>query len=283
MTLSRVTWKPPVAGLDDEIPKKLILSWDTKLILERADQARERGQVIVLEGPPRTSKTSVGAWYAANRNARQKRDAFFVRATVGISGLDLLRRIGECLTVPVWRARGRVLRSVVRKLRERRPCVLLIDEAQRLTAHSIEPFETLREAVDMAHCGCVLLGHFNFVAALSNGLGRQVEQWLSRIDIREHLRGLRPDELPRVAKEYFGEGLDEATIQLIAEEAKAPDRNAFFRTRMAGQKFEGKYLNFRRVHKMFSKVDELRALPGNEKASLAALIRAAAKQMMKAL
>jgi len=270
-------------GSDEEVPEKLIPSWDTKLMLERCEQARESGQVIILEGPPGTSKTAALGWYVRERNRLQKHDAFAVRATEQISSLDLLRRIGETVGISSWRMRGRVLRSVVRKLRECRPSVVLVDEAQRLTEHGIEPFEALRDVIDMAHCGCILAGHFNFVKSLSNGLGQQVEQWLSRIDVREHLRGLQPDELPRVAREYFGESLDQATTELIAEQAKAPDRNAFFRGRLAGGKFEPKYLNFRRVRKLFESTERLRQLPGNESASLRSLVRAAAGKMMRAL
>jgi DNA transposition AAA+ family ATPase len=270
-------------GAADDVPAKLIRSWDTRLILERIEQAQMNAQIIVVEGPPGTSKTSVAAWFAAERNRVQKRDAFFVRATEGITGVDLLRRIGEALEVPTRRLRYRILRSSVRALRERRPCVLLVDEAQRLTEHTTEPFETLRDVIDLAHCGCVLLGHYNFIGSLSNGLGRQVEQWLSRIDVREHLRGLQANELPEIARDYFGEDLDPRTLALIEDKSQAPDRNWAFRARISGQKFGRRYLNFRRVRKIFEGVEKLHKLPGNEKASLPGLIRAAADQMMEAM
>jgi DNA transposition AAA+ family ATPase len=273
----------PLPGSADDIPERLIPSWDTRLILEMCDQAREASEVIALEGPPGTSKTSALSWYAAERNRLQKCDSFFLRAAEEVTSFELLRSIAEALGVPTYRARGRVLRTVVRKLRQLRPAVLLMDEAQRLTDHGIEPFETLRDVVDLAHCGCVLAGHFTFLKNLSNGLGQQLEQWLSRIPVRKHLRGLRRNELGRVAREYFGEGIDESTVNLISRLAQARDRNAAIRSRYSGAKIEPRYLSFRRVRSLFTQAERLRKIPGNEKASLRALLRAAAREMMEAM
>lgn len=279
----------PLPGASEDVPEKLILSWDTRLILERCEQARMQGQIVVLEGPAGTGKTCSLAWYAADRN-KTRRDALYIRAFESITGGGLLRRIGETLGVPTQRTRERVLNSIVRKLRALRPAVILIDEAQRLVEHSIEPFETLRDLPDVARCGVVLAGHFNFLKAISNGMGRDLEQWLSRIDARDHLNGLQADELQRVAEEYFtvdsrvrgNDGLG-AALALIREHAQAPDHNSFLRARLTGLKGNARYLSFRRLRKLFEHTQKLRALPGNEKASLGALLRAAAGQMMRPL
>jgi len=284
----------PLPGVSEDVPEKLIQSWDTKLTLERCEEARTEGRICVLEGPAGTGKTSVLSWYSAERN-RTRRDALYVRAFESITGGGLLRRIGESLGVPTQRTRERVLNSIVRKLRALRPAVILVDEAQRLVERNIEPFETLRDIRDDAKVGIVLAGHFNFVKALSNGLGRDLEQWLRRIHTCDHLRGLQTDELQRVAQDYFmdsrlrgndqagASGLDNATLALIREHTQAPDRNAFLRARLTGQKTTGKYLSFGRLRMLFEETEKLRRLPGNEKASLSGLLRAAAGQMMRPL
>lgn len=273
----------PLPGVDEKIPERLIPSWDTKLILECCDQAREESKVIAIEGPPGTSKTVTTRWYAANRLKQKHADSFWFRACEDFSSFAVLRQLAKTLGVPAFRARDRVFNSLVRRLCHCAPALILVDEAQRLTDRTIAPFEALRDVIDEAHCGCILAGHFNFFKSLSNGLGQQLEQWLRRIPIRKHLRGLQRDELGRVAREYFGEGIDGETLELVTKLTQARDRNAILRARYAGAKFEMKYLNFRRVSHLFNEAQRLRALPGNERASLRALIRAASRQMMEAM
>jgi DNA transposition AAA+ family ATPase len=273
----------PLPGMDEDLPAELIPTFDTRLLLERIEHAREEGYAIAIEGPAGTSKTVTLRWAAAERARLGKSDTFYLRAWTHISAVDLLRRFGGMVGAFVQTHRGRILGNLSRRLRARRPCVLLVDEAQRLIEYGLEPFEMLRDVMDEAKCGLLLAGHFSFMANLSNGLGRHVEQWLSRIPIQEHLRGIQEVELPEVAKQFFGEVLDTPTFALVKQAARAIDHNYLHRARQAKQAFSKHYLSYRRLVFLARNVKKLRELPGNEKASLRGLIAAAAGKMMEAM
>jgi DNA transposition AAA+ family ATPase len=273
----------PLPGMDDDLPAELLPTFDTRLLLERIDHAREEGYAIAIEGPAGTSKTVTLRWAAAERARQGKSDTFYLRAWTHITAVDLLKRFGGVTGAFTQTTRGRCLGNLARRLRARRPCVLLVDEAQRLIEYGLEPFEQLRDVMDEAKCGLLLAGHFSFMAELSNGLGRKVEQWLSRIPIQEHLRGIQPDELDLVATKFFGAQLDPATFALVKKAARAIDHNYLHRSRLTGQKFPKFYFSYRRLRFLARNVEKLRALPGNEHASLRGLIAAAAGKMMEAM
>lgn len=271
----------PLAGDDDELPKKLLRTRDTRLILERIEQAREHARIIVIEGPPGTSKTTALKWAFAERH--RQHDTFYVRARTQMTGVALMRRLASLLQANSQATRDRLCSNVVRKLRPIDHPVILVDEAQKLLEREASAFEQLRDVLDEAHCGCVLAGHWNFIRTLTNGMGRFLEQWLSRIDIRNHLRGLREDELEEVAAEYFGQALPADIRRALASFATVRDRNAHSRNRLLPQGvslFSGKYLSIRRVQKFFERIDDLRAIPGNEAKTLAQITRAAIDKLM---
>lgn len=269
----------PLAG-DDDLPAKLLPTRDTQLILERIRAAHERSRIVVIEGPPGTSKTTALKWYWAERNRQRKHDAYYLRAWSEIRGVSFLREICRLSGAYPHGTRHRLLRNAVRKLKEKRPAVVLIDEVQYLLGDGGQPFEQLRDVLDLAECGCVLAGHFNFLRHLTNGFGKVLEQWLSRIDIRDHLRGLMAREIPQVAREYLGEELPADVQREMANYAYARDRNAFYRARAFGEPAQQKYLSIRRVKKFLERIDDLRAMPVNAGQSFAALARAAARQLM---
>ena len=78
---------------DEEIPTKLLPTHDTKLILERIQEAHSKHRIVVIEGPPGTCKTTTLRWYEAERNRRQRADAFYVRAFTQITGHGLLKEL----------------------------------------------------------------------------------------------------------------------------------------------------------------------------------------------
>jgi DNA transposition AAA+ family ATPase len=273
----------PLPGMDEDLPEELLPTWDTRLLLERIETAREEAYAIAIEGPAGTSKTVTLRWAAAERARQGKPDTFYLRAWTHISGVDLLKRFGGQVGAFVQTGRGRVLGNLARRLRARRPCVLLVDEAQHLIEYGLGPFEQLRDVTDEARCGLVLAGHFSFVGGLSNGLRMNVEQWLSRIPVREALSGIQPDELGMVARQFFGEDLEGSALALVARAAQAPDHNFARRARFYQRPFPKSYLSFRRVAFLARRVKKLRAIPGNESASLRGLIQAAASKMMEAM
>lgn len=283
--IRRAVWQyleqhPLAGGDDDAIPTKLLPTRDTELILERIRAAHENARIVVIEGPPGTSKTTVLKWYWAERNRARAHDTFYIRCWSQIRGTALLHEICRLTAAYAHGTRERLLRNAVRKLKEQRPAVLLIDECQYLLDESGQAFEQLRDVLDLAGCGCVLAGHFNFLRQLTNGMGKILEQWLSRIDMRDHLRGLIEDEIGKVAGEYLGEELPvEVRRELIAY-AYVRDRNAFLRAQAFSEPIQRKYLSIRRVKKFLERIEDLRAIPSNAQDSLAALARAAAKQLM---
>lgn len=277
----------PITLEDDDPPGKLLLTYDTRLILERIAQAKRNARIIVIEGPPGTSKTTVLKFYWLERNRQRHHDSFYFRAFHGITGVAFLRRLCRLLAANTGRSRDSLLRNAVRKLRQVRAknsgAVLLVDEAQHLLYDRADAFEQLRDVIDLAGCGCVLAGHFNFLRALTDGFGRYLEQWLSRIDLHEHLRGLREEEVPELEKEWFGDYLPAPIHQQLIQFARVKDRNALFRSALLPEgtpRLPLRYLSIRRVRKFFERVEELRQIPGNANRPLPAIARAAIKLLM---
>jgi DNA transposition AAA+ family ATPase len=273
----------PLPGEDARLPRKLLPTRDTRLILERIEQAREHARIIVIEGPPGTSKTTALRWAAAERNRLKLRDTFYVRGRTRISGFSLARRLASLLGANPNATRDRLVSNVVRKLRQIDRAVLLVDEAQNLLDDHAEAFEQLRDVIDEAGCGCVLAGHWNFIRHLTNGMGRFLEQWLSRIDMRDHLRGLDEKELDDIAEQRLGQGLPPDVRRALISFATARDRNALYRNQILPQRvapFATKFLSIRRVQKFFERIEDLRAIPGNEAKPLALVARAAIEKLM---
>jgi DNA transposition AAA+ family ATPase len=273
----------PLPGEDAQLPSKLLPTRDTRLILERIEQAREHARIIVIEGPPGTSKTTALRWASAERNRLQLRDTFYIRARTRISGYALLRRLASLLGANPNATRDRLVSNVVRKLRQIHHAVLLIDEAQNLLDDHAEAFEQVRDVIDEAGCGCVLAGHWNFIRHLTDGMGRFLEQWLSRIDLRDHLRGLAEGELDEIAEQRLGQKLPPDIRRALVSFATARDRNALYRNQILPQRvapFSTQFLSIRRVQKFFERIEDLHSIPGNEAKPLAQVARAAIEKLM---
>jgi type II secretory pathway predicted ATPase ExeA len=273
----------PLPGEDARLPAKLLPTRDTRLILERVGQAREHARIIVIEGPPGTSKTTALRWASAERHRSGFKDTFYVRARTSMTGFALARRLASLLGANPNATRDRLISNVVRKLQQIPQAVLLIDEAQNLLDGHAEAFEQLRDVIDESACGCVLAGHWNFIRHLTNGMGRFLEQWLSRIDVRDHLRGLAEAELDEIAEQRLGQKLLPDIRRALISFATARDRNALYRNQILPQRvapFATKFLSIRRVQKFFERIDDLRAIPGNEANPLAQVARAAIEKLM---
>jgi type II secretory pathway predicted ATPase ExeA len=270
-------------GEDARLPAKLLPTRDTRLILERIGQAREHTRITVIEGPPGTSKTTTLRWASAERHRLGFKDTFYVRARTQMSGVALARRLASLLEANASATRDRLISNVVRKLQQIPHAVLLIDESQNLLDGHAEAFEQLRDVIDEAGCGCVLAGHWNFIRHLTNGMGRFLEQWLSRIDLRDHLRGLEEAELDGIAEERLGQKLPADIRRALISFATARDRNALYRNRILPQRvapFSRKFLSIRRVQKFFERIDDLRSILGNNGKPLAQIARAAIDKLM---
>ena len=273
----------PLPGEDVHLPAKLLPTRDTRLILERVEQAREHARIVVVEGPPGTSKTTALRWASAERNRLRLKDTFYLRARTRMSGFSLVRRLASLLGANPNATRDRLVSNVVRKLRQIPQAVLLVDEAQNLLENHAEAFEQLRDVLDESGCGCVLAGHWNFIRHLTNGMGRFLEQWLSRIDVRDHLRGLAEAELDDIAEQRLGQPLPADIRRALISFATARDRNALYRNQILPQRvapFSTKFLSIRRVQKFFERIEDLQSIPGNEAKPLAQIARAAIDKLM---
>lgn len=281
--LSTYIEEHPLPGEDARLPSKLLPTRDTRLILERVEQAREHARIIVIEGPPGTSKTTALRWASAERHRSGCKDTFYLRARTSITGYALARRLASLLGANANATRDRLISNVVRKLQQIPHAVLLMDESQNLLDDHAKAFEQLRDVIDEAGCGCVLAGHWNFIRHLTNGQGRFLEQWLSRIDLRDHLRGLDEGELDGIAEQRLGQKFPADIRRALISFATARDRNALYRNQLLPQRvapFSTKFLSIRRVQKFFERIDDLKSIPGNETKALAQVARAAIDKLM---
>ncbi|MFQ5696020.1 MAG: AAA family ATPase [Terriglobia bacterium] len=268
---------------DEQIPTKLLRTHDTRLIIGLAEEARRKNRVVIIEGPPGTSKTTALRWYEAERNRLHKHDVFYVRATTRITGKALIQQFCRKLGAHAWGTRDRLLNNLVRRIKGRPNTALLVDEAQHLLYDDAHALEQFRDVADLAGCGCVLAGHFSFIRALSDGLGRDHEQTLSRFDLHEHLRGLDKNELDLIAREFLGQELPRDVKDHLIKFALARDRNAFQRSALlppGAKRLPVRYLSIRRVRKFFERVEELRAMPENKSQPLEAIARAGLKLLL---
>lgn len=272
----------PVSGDEERpLPKKLLRTRDTRLIQERIAGARKRAEIVLFEGPPGTCKTTVSRKAEIDSNKARRYDTIRVRCFYGITGVALLRAVCRKLRVHAPNVREKVYQNAVRGLRRRKPCVLLIDEAQYLLDRDIGPFEQLRDLVESADTGLVLFSHFRFVRNLTNGTGRDLEQWLSRIDFHERLTGVEKKELAEVARHALGVAkLPGGLLPLVERVAKVRDRNSGQRRKLSDKRIPNSYYSMRRLEKFFDRIEYLRSLPGNQKAPLIHLAEAAGDLLM---
>ena len=176
------------------------------------------------------------------------------------------------------------LRYTLLKLKQRRPCILIVDEGQFLLHNQAEAFEQFRDLVDMSNVGSAIFSHYRFVRALTNGLGQDLEQWTSRIDFHERLRGLQKKEIPMAVRYYTGlERVPADLVELVEEVALVRDRNSTLRNRQlpkGTKRLPANYYSLRRVEKLFARVVGLREIPINARAPLYDLADEAAKLLL---
>jgi len=275
----------PVNGSDERpLPKQLCPTSDVRIVLERLEDARRGAQYALFEGPPGTSKTVVSRWYEAERNRLGKRDVFRVLAFPEITANELLKLFARKVGAHVSRSIGANLNAVGRALKRKKPCLVVVDEAQFLLGRSDTPFEMLRSLCDRTHTGCALFSHFRFVRALTNGRAADLEQWLSRFDFHYQLRGLKKTDLPEIARQRMElQRLSPGLLALVEEVALVRDRNSAARSRTRpkdAQRLPANYYSFRRLDKFFQRIAYLRTIPVNRKTPLIDLAEAAADLLL---
>ncbi len=222
-------------------------------IREYFTAAVESGEVALLYGPPGTQKTFVLEHLIAARNLERKHDALYVYASQGITPLALLKRIGRETGVHIgWQVREHLISNLLAHFKTRpSPPAIVIDEAQHLPVNSLE---ILRELHDRAGCGLVLAGSHNLYENFLRGR-QYLEQWLSRIDHKEPLPGLRPEEVREIAARELGNGqpalISERKAKLLVEACRVED---IFARGLDGKPKPVKYLSVRRLVKTIAQL-----------------------------
>ncbi len=280
---------------DVAAPEKLVPFLDTRQTLRAAREAQAKSRLIVIEGPAGTGKTAALRWLWAQDRRENRKQVFFVRVGWGTTGMDLLRKICQVTGAYASGTRLRLLNNAARRLRRMKPSVLLLDDAQNLLegphGQRFDGVEQLRSLLDETNqdgftpaTGCILAGHFNFVRALSNGSGKYLEPFLSRVFKTVHLRGTDREELPAVIREFFGCEFSRELLDVVARACSARDRNRGERMAHLAQgeeAFSLRYISKRRVRFLVDLVEELRAIPENAGKPLEAILRKAGQLMLR--
>jgi DNA transposition AAA+ family ATPase len=213
--------------------------------------ATERGEVVLLYGPPGTQKTFALEHLVAKRNRDRKHDALYVYASQDIRPLALLKRIGREAGVRIgFNVRERILRNILASFHARpRPPAIIVDEAQHLPVDSLE---ILRELHDRSECGLILAGSHSLYENFLRGR-QHLEQWLSRIDRKDPLPGLLEEEVREIAARELGNGhpskISEKQFNVLLNWCRVDDT---FARSPDGKSAPGKYLSVRRLVKIIA-------------------------------
>lgn len=207
--------------------------------------AADRGQVVLLYGAPGTQKTFALETLIAERNRDGRANAVYVYASVRMTILALAKRLGREIGVRLgYRSKERIIQNIIDAFQSGavKQTAIVIDEAQHL---DIDSLEIIRELHDQAGCGVVLAGsHDLFERFMSQK--KYLEQWLSRIDLKDPLPGLREHEVRAIVETELGETLTEKKFNVWLAGCRVDD----FFARGADRKPEPhKYYSVRRLVK----------------------------------
>lgn len=215
--------------------------------------AVENGEIGLIYGPPGTQKTFTLEHLIAARNRAGKNDALYVYASVEMTPMVLMKRLGREAGVRIgYHVRERITANVIDafRTRENKPAIV-VDEAQHLTVKSLE---ALRELHDRAGCGVVLAGSHDLYEKFLQSRA-QLEQWLSRIDHKEPLPGLLEGEVREIAARELGNGqpakLGEKQFAALLDACRVDD---VFARGADGRHSPRKYLSIRRLVKVLAQV-----------------------------
>jgi len=218
-------------------------------------RALEHGEVALLYGPPGTQKTFVLEHLIAEMNREARGQAYYVYAGDGMRARALLQRIGRAAGIFInVHGAERLLSSLLARFDslKRAPCVI-VDEAQHLDVHCLE---ILRELHDRSGCGLVLAGSHNLFENFLRGR-THLEQWLSRIDHKDPLPGLREEEIAEIAARDLGNGqpakLSERQVKKLVAMCRVED---IFCRDAGGKLAAREYLSVRRLVKSIAQLKE---------------------------
>ena len=247
----------PITADVNALPGRLFRTKNFRIISGYLASACDEGAVCLLYGPPGTQKTFVLQRMIAERNREKKNPALYVYAGADMTPRALLKRIGrEAGVFTNVASVERLVSSILAEFRERkRPPAIVVDEAQHL---EIWPLEILRELHDRSGCGLVVAGSHNLYQNFLRGRAH-LEQWLSRIDYKDPLPGLLPEEVREISVRELGNGepakLSEVQLKKIVAACSVED---IFARGGDGKPRVAKYLSVRRLVKFLGQVKKSR-------------------------
>jgi len=207
-----------------EVPGKLYQTENVRVLNRQVDRALA-GEHSLIYGSPGTQKTYVFEHRLAETLRREGLTApslGYVYASDVMTPKSLLQEIARALVCYAGGMAHQVMTNLVYSLRRRNPRpALIIDEAQHLRG-DLRMLEILRELADRAQIGLVIAGHDN-LEAMFDPRTSPLEQWVSRVDHRLRLPGLREKEVREIATAELGP-LSERALAEILEQSQADDR-----------------------------------------------------------
>ena len=183
-------------------PRKFINLLASKLVLERCEEARRHGDLVLLYGPPGTSKTYTLEEYVQRRTQQGDDKIIFMTANPLSTPRALVVGLCKHLGLPSGKPAHVLVGWVIQKL-EADPHLILVDEANHLSVGSLE---LLRHIHDLSHCGMVLVGTKRLYDLFTNG-GRKsqdLEQLWSRVAVHDLLPGMAPSEVQAIVHSSLG-------------------------------------------------------------------------------
>jgi len=202
-------------------PKKFINLTASKLVLERCEEARAESELVLLYGPPGTSKTHTLEEYVRRRTEQGDEKIIFLTANPLTSPKALIVGLCKHLGLPTAKPAHVLVEWVIQKL-ESDPHLILIDEANHLSVASLE---LLRHIHDLSHCGMVLVGTKRLYDLFTNG-GRKsqdLEQLWSRVAVHDLLPGMAPSEVQAIVHSSLGK-IREGVAEEIQKTSKGSIR-----------------------------------------------------------
>ena len=183
-------------------PRKFINLLASKLVYERCEEARAQGELVLLYGPPGTSKTYTLEEYVRRRTEQGDEKIIFMTANPLSTPRALVVGLCKHLGLPSAKPAHVLVEWVIQKL-EADPHLILVDEANHLSVASLE---LLRHIHDLSHCGMVLVGTKRLYDLFTNG-GRKsqdLEQLWSRVTVHDLLPGMAPSEVQAIVHSSMG-------------------------------------------------------------------------------
>lgn len=190
----------------------------SRIVMEALEWAQSRRKLVVLYGPPESSKTTAGQEFM-RRKLRAGESIVWVTANSVMTPASLAQRICEELGLPSYHSTPALLEHILARLK-REPHLLIVDDAGFLT---IKALEALRYLYDQAACGIALMGTDMLMKRLfaPNGrTGEELAQLYSRVDLQKMVpAGVSQREREQIVRKRASD-LKDSEVTSLAEKPR---------------------------------------------------------------